>query len=68
MLSPDLYIGAFSIEIVTSVLGLTEGSVLMIFATTIVVGSIWNVLLALYMLMIYGYQCAFRSMPPPTRS
>ncbi len=63
---PDMWIGFVGVEFVTGVLRLEEESPRMVFATTIVVGTMWNVALAVYMLIIQGIQLLFRARPVPS--
>jgi hypothetical protein len=63
---PDMWIGFIGTEFVTEALGLEDETTLWVFTTTIVVGAMWNVVLALYMLIIHGVQLLFRRKPAPS--
>lgn len=64
-LVPDLYAGVISILFVTEGLGFNDETATMVFLTTIIEGSIWNIALMIYMALIYGAQQLFRKKPPP---
>jgi uncharacterized membrane protein len=62
---PDMYLGFFSIQIVTESIGLPEGTAEMVFLTTLLEGTLWNIALAIYMLLVHGIQLATRRKPLP---
>jgi hypothetical protein len=64
-IAPDLWIGYYSALFVMETLGFEEDAVLTVFALTIVVGGLWNVVLGVYMLLVHGVQLMFRQKPPP---
>lgn len=66
IIMPDLWIGAWCMHWVQFLLHFGEGTLEMVFATTIVVGVVWNVILAVYMLLIQATQRMFRRKPPPS--
>jgi hypothetical protein len=63
LLMADVYVGALSIELTTGVMGLPKGSDTMVYATTIVTGTVWNIILALFMLIVHAIQLLFREPP-----
>jgi hypothetical protein len=65
VIAPDLFMGAGSLIIATEWLGARERSVEMVFLATIIQGVMWNIVLMIYMSIVYGLQRLFRKKPPP---
>ena len=64
LLIPDIWFGYLSVTIVNDVWRDRE-TASVIFITTLVEGTLWNIALMIYMLLIYGIQRLFRKKPPP---
>jgi hypothetical protein len=64
VLLPDIWFGYLSVTIVNDVWRDNEGAPT-IFLITLVEGTLWNIALMIYMLLIYGVQRLFRKKPPP---
>lgn len=64
-LIPDLYLGIISLSLVREFTDAQVHTATQIFLTTMVEGTLWNIVLMVYMSIIYGLQRFFRKKPPP---
>ena len=65
-IAPDLWVGYFGAVFVSETLKLDEQAISTVFVLTIVTGGLWNVALAVYMLLVQGVQMIFRKKPAPS--